>query len=89
LAAFGARGFDIQMTAHPIVNTAPSPRDLLYGIDQVHPVSRACSLALEKDGVLEPTMARMTSVLENANEDSDGGTKLSRFYVAGVATRKG
>ncbi|WP_033294512.1 class I SAM-dependent methyltransferase [Amycolatopsis jejuensis] len=86
-ALFAAQGFQVQVTKHPDVTTGPAPREFLAGLDQVHPVSRACSLALEKAGVLEQTMERMASVLEKANEDPDGGTKLSRFYVSGVATR--
>jgi SAM-dependent methyltransferase len=85
---FGAQGFEIELVKHPIVNIGPSPREFLGGLDQVHPVSRACSLALEKAGVLEQTMDRMVSAVEEANEDTDGGTKLSRFFIVGVAKRK-
>jgi len=86
-ALFGAHGFMILMTRHPMVNTGPSPRVFLEGIDRVHPVSRACSLALEKAGLLEQTMARMLGVLEKRNEDPQA-FKVSREFVVGVATRK-
>jgi hypothetical protein len=86
-ALFGAQGFQIQMTQHPMVNTGPSPQAFLEGVDQVHPVSRACSLALEKAGVLKQTMANMLSVLEKRNEDP-AAFKVSRKFVVGVATRK-
>lgn len=86
-ALFGAHGFAVEMVRHPIVNTGPAPREFLEMIDQVHPVSRACSLALEKAGVLEESMARMVKVLEEANEDP-AGLKLSRFFVVGVATKQ-
>lgn len=86
-ALFGAQGFDIQMTRHPSVNTGPSAREFLAMVDQVHPVSRACSLVLEKAGVLEQTVTRMADALERHNEDPEG-LKLSRFFVVGVATRR-
>lgn len=84
---FGAQGFEIQMVKHPMVNTGPSPRAFLEGLDQVHPVSRACSLALEKAGMLEQTMAKIIDVLERRNEDPQA-YKVSRHFVVGVATRK-
>jgi SAM-dependent methyltransferase len=87
LALFGAQGFQIHMTQYPMVNTGPSPRAFLEGVDQVHPVSRACSLVLEKAGVLEQTMAKMLSVLEKRNEDPEA-FKVSRKFVVGIATRK-
>jgi SAM-dependent methyltransferase len=84
---FGAQGFQISMTKHPMVSTAPSPKVLLERIDQVHPVSRACSLALEKAGMLEQTTAKMAEVFERRNEAADL-LKISRYFVVGVATRK-
>ncbi|WP_016746837.1 class I SAM-dependent methyltransferase [Rhizorhabdus wittichii] len=86
-ALFGAQGFDVVLTKHPMVNTGPAPRTFLEGLDQVHPVSRGCSLALEKAGLFERTMTRMVEAIERRNEDSEG-TKISRHYVVGVATRK-
>jgi len=86
-ALFGAQGFKVHMTPHPMVNTGPSPRAFLEGIDRVHPVSRACSLALEKAGVLEQTMAKMLGVLDKRNEDPEA-FKVSREFVVGVATRR-
>jgi SAM-dependent methyltransferase len=84
---FGAQGFKIQMTKHPMVNTGPSPREFLEFVDSVHPVSRACSLILEKEGLFEETMQKMVEVLERRNEDPEG-LQISRHYVVGVATRK-
>tara|TARA_R110000782_G_scaffold29959_2_gene74378 strand:+ start:25739 stop:26587 length:849 start_codon:yes stop_codon:yes gene_type:complete len=86
-ALFGAQGFDVVLQKHPMVNTGPAPRTFLEGLDQVHPVSRGCSLALEKAGQFERTMTRMVEAIERRNEDSEG-TKISRHYVVGVATRK-
>jgi SAM-dependent methyltransferase len=86
-ALFGAQGFDVTLTKHPMVNTGPAPREFLEGLDQVHPVSRGCSLVLEKAGLLEHTMDRMVDVLERRNEDPNG-VKISRHFVVGVATRK-
>ena len=84
---FGAQGFEIQMTKHPMINTGPSPRAFLEGVSQVHPVSRSCSAVLEKAGILEQTMARMIEVLERRNEDPEA-FKVSRHFVVGVASRK-
>ncbi len=84
---FGAQGLDIQMIKHPIAHTAPSAREFLEGIDQVHPTSRACSLALEKAGIFEQTMEKMIGVLEGRNEDREA-FKVSRHFVVGIATRK-
>ncbi|WP_321163866.1 MULTISPECIES: methyltransferase domain-containing protein [unclassified Sphingomonas] len=86
-ALFGAQGLDVVLTKHPMVNTGPAPREFLEGLDQVHPVSRGCSLALEKAGLFEQTMTRMVEAMESRNEDKEG-TKISRHYVVGVATRK-
>lgn len=86
-ALFGAQGFDIEMTKHPMVNTAPSAREFLAGVDQVHPVSRGCSIALEKAGMLEQTTERMLAVLDRRNEDP-AALKISRFFTVGVARRK-
>ncbi len=84
---FGAAGFDIKMEKHPMVNEAPSARALLEGVDQVHPISRGCSMAMEKAGILDETMTKMVDVLENRNENPDA-FKASRHYAVGVATRK-
>ena len=84
---FGAQGFQISTTKHPMVSTAPSAKVLLAAIDQIHPVSRACSLALEKAGMLEQTTAKMAEVFERRTEDPTV-LKISRDFVVGVATRK-
>jgi SAM-dependent methyltransferase len=84
---FGAQGFDIQMARRPMVSVAPSSRFLLERIDEVHPVSRACSLALDAAGMLEATTAKMAEVFDRRSEDKDG-LKVSREFVVGVATRK-
>ena len=83
---FGAQGFEIHMAKHPMVNTGPSPREFLEGVDQVHPVSRACSLAMEEAGVLDQAMARMIELLERRNEDPTA-FQVSRHFMVGVATR--
>lgn len=83
---FGAQGLGVTITKHPITHTAPSAREFIGGLDQVHPVSRACSLALEKAGELDNTIDRMVRAMENRNEDP-AALKISRFFVVGEARR--
>jgi SAM-dependent methyltransferase len=84
---FGAQGFEIRLTAHPMVNTGPSPRAFLVAISAVHPVSVACNAVLEKAGIAEQTTARLVDVLVRHNEDP-AALKISRYFAVGVATRK-